>query len=115
MQGDEKKMKKNRRFIITEIYQDDLHAVDKVLVDTQTRVQYLLHQEGSGCSCCVLLNEEGKPLLSDSLTRHPDSIRVNTPPTKEKDYIQYRKESEPLAILPRIEVKRRRRKGKRNR
>lgn len=108
-------MKKNKRFIITEIYQDDLHSVDKVLVDTQTHVQYLLHLEGASCGCCVLIDEEGKPLLSNSLTRHPDSVRKVLPQEKEKDYIQYRNESEPLEKLPRVRVKHRRRKGKRNR
>lgn len=95
-------MKKENRFIITEIHKDDLHAVNKVLVDKQTRVQYLLHQEGSTMSCVVLVDANGKPLLSDDLTPY-------TPPKMEEiievDRINKRKDDEVLETFEPVEIK----------
>lgn len=104
-------MKKEQRFIITEIYQNDMHAVDKVLVDTQTHVQYLLHQEGSGCSCTPLIDENGKPLLCHHITPHPDSIRKKPVVIEEKDLICERKEEEEIETIKPVKIKRGRRKN----
>ncbi|MGN1343178.1 MAG: DUF6440 family protein [Traorella sp.] len=93
-------MKKENRFIITEIYSEDLHAVDKVLVDTQTRVQYLLHQEGTSCAFVCLVDETGLPLLSDTLT----PLKPKTEKTFEDKPIQERPHDEILETFPKIEV-----------
>ena len=95
-------MKKENRFIITEIHKDDLHAVNKVLVDKLTRVQYLLHQEGATMTCVTLVDKDGKPLLSDDLTPY-------IPPKAEKiveiDRINERKHDEILETFDPVEIK----------
>lgn len=95
-------MKKENRFIITEIHKDDLHAVNKVLVDRQTRVQYLLHQEGATMTCVTLVDENGKPLLSDDLTPY---IPPKTDKIVEKDTINERKYDEILETFKPVEIK----------
>lgn len=100
-------MKKKQRFIITEIYQDDMHSVNKVLVDSETNVQYLLHQEGSGCSCVVLVGANGLPLLYENPTPHPDSIRKIVKVEEEVDMIQERKHDEPIEVIKPIKIKKR--------
>lgn len=102
-------MKTKKRFIITEIYQNDLHAADKVLVDTQTNVQYLLHQEGSGCSCIVLVDQDGKPLLCQNPVELPSSQPKAV--QEEKDLIGKRSEDEPLKKLEIVKPKKRRKNG----
>ena len=102
-------MKKQKRFMITEIYQDDMHAVDKVLVDTQTHVQYLLHLEGAGCCCTPLIDENGKPLMCHDCTPHPDSIRKENI-FKEHDKINFREKDEPIEVIQPIEIKKSRKK-----
>ena len=93
---------KKQRFIITEIYSQDLHAVNKVLVDTQTRVQYLLHQEGASCSMVCLVDETGQPLLSDTL----DEIEIQKEEKIEEiDSIRQRKDDELLETFPKVEIK----------
>ena len=95
-------MKKENRFIITEIHKDDLHAVNKVLVDKQTRVQYLIHQEGATMTCVTLVDANGKPLLSDDLTPY-------IPPKADKiveiDRINERKHDEILETFEPVEIK----------
>lgn len=95
-------MKKEQRFIITEIYSEDLHAVNKVLVDTQTRVQYLLHQEGASCALVCLVDEMGQPLLSDTLT--PIKIKKEEKEIKETDTIKEREHDEILETFPKVEI-----------
>ena len=95
-------MKKEQRFIITEIYAQDLHAVNKVLVDTQTRVQYLLHQEGASCAMVCLVDETGQPLLSDTL--QPLETLQNEF-IEEKDTINKRRNDEKLETFPVVEIK----------
>lgn len=95
-------MKKENRFIVTEIYHDDLHAVNKVLVDTQTRVQYLLHQEGSSCGCVVLVDVNGKPLLADDMT--PCEL-PKVSEIIETDQIQERSHDEILKTFKPVEIK----------
>lgn len=92
------------RFIITEIYTDGLAAVNKVLVDTQTHVQYLMHQEGATMSMCVLLGADGLPLLADEIEPHPLLNEPRKPIVAEKDRIQKRPETEELVVLPPVEV-----------
>lgn len=94
-------MKKENRFVITEIHKDDLHAVNKVLVDKQTRVQYLLHQEGATMTCVTLVDANGKPLLSDDLTPYvyPKSQQI-----VEKDRINERKHDEILETFEPVEI-----------
>lgn len=106
----EKVMKKEKRFIITEIYQDDMHAVDKVLVDTMTNVQYLLHQEGSGCSCTPLLGPDGFPLLSSNPVPHPDSLPKVKEEIPEEDLIHEREHDEPIETIKPVRIKKRRKK-----
>ena len=92
---------KKQRFIITEIYSQDLHAVNKVLVDTKTHVQYLLHQEGASSSMVCLVDEKGQPLLSDTL----DELKVEKEKkVEEYDQINYRKEDEEIEKFPQVEI-----------
>ena len=95
-------MKKENRFIITEIHKDGIHAVNKVLVDTQTHVQYLLHQEGATMSCVVLVDANGKPLLSDNLTPYIPSISEEI---VEEDTINERKHDEIIETFEPVEIK----------
>ena len=95
-------MKKENRFIITEIHKDDLHAVNKVLVDKLTRVQYLLHQEGATMTCVTLVDEDGKPLLSDDLTPY---IQPKAEKIVEIDRINERKHDEILETFDPVEIK----------
>lgn len=95
-------MKKENRFIITEIHHDDLHAVNKVLVDKQTRVQYLIHQEGATMTCVTLVDANGKPLLSDDLTPY---IPKKTEKIVEVDRINERKHDEILETFEPVEIK----------
>ena len=95
-------MKKENRFIITEIHKDGIHAVNKVLVDTQTHVQYLLHQEGATIACVALIDANGKPLLSEDLTPY---IPPKAEEIVEIDRINERKHDEILLTFPRVEVK----------
>lgn len=95
-------MKKEQRFIITEIYSQDLHAVNKVLVDTKTRVQYLMHQEGASCGIVCIVDETGKPLLSDNL--QPIEFTKDQC-IEDKDTIKSRWMNEKLEELPPVEIK----------
>lgn len=101
-------MQTKKRFIITEIYQNDLHSVDKVLVDLHTNVQYLLHQEGSGCSCTPLIDPLGLPLLYENPTPHPDSIRKPKQKKEEVDQICERKHDEPIEKIKPVKIKKKR-------
>ena len=93
---------KKERFIVTEIYGQDLHAVNKVLVDTETRVQYLLHQQGTSCALVCLVDENGLPLLSDTLK--PLEV-VKEKIVEEKDTIKERGHDEILETFPPVEIK----------
>lgn len=104
-------MKKVQRFIITEIYQNDMHSVDKVLVDLNTNVQYLLHQEGSGCSSVVLVDPNGQPLLYENPVPHPDSLRKEIKMIEEVDMINERENDEPIEVIKPIKLKRKRKKN----
>lgn len=92
------------RFVITEIYSDGIHAVNKVLVDKQTKVQYLLHQEGSTMSICPLIQADGKPVLSDMIEEHPLMKNNRRNIIKEEDKIKVRPEDEELIVLPPVKV-----------
>lgn len=97
-------MKQNKRFIITEIYLDGIYAVDKVLVDTQTKVSYLLHQEGGAMGLVPLIDAKGLPLLCEDLT---PLNQKKEEPKKESypDMIQERKKKEKIKKLKPVKVK----------
>ena len=79
-----------------------MHAVNKVLVDTHTRVQYLLHQEGTSCAMVCLVDETGQPLLSDTL----QEIEIKKEEkTEEIDTIKKREDDEEIETFPVVEIK----------
>jgi hypothetical protein len=54
-------MKKTDRF--QEVYTQGTLTTTKVLVDTETGVQYLYHQDGHAGGLTVLLGKDGKPVI----------------------------------------------------
>lgn len=52
------------RFV--EVYSQGVTNIRKVIVDTETGVNYLLLSSNmtSGCEVCVLVDAEGKPLVT---------------------------------------------------
>lgn len=54
-------MAKNKRFV--KIHTEGLGSTI-ILVDTKTGVNYLFHSEGSAGGMTVLLDREGKPVIS---------------------------------------------------
>ena len=59
-------MAKKKRFLISEV-QDNftLGGTIKIILDTETGVQYLYHASGYGAGMCPLLNPEGTPQIID--------------------------------------------------
>lgn len=95
-------MKRKNRFVTTEIYPEGIHAVHKVIVDTQTHVAYYLHQEGSGSTMCLLVDRDGKPMIVDeikeSLVQDPNHIDM-------RDRINSRKDDEALEKIEPVKIK----------
>ena len=57
-------MAKEVRFI--KIYSQGALAPTEILVDTVTGVNYLSHSDGSGCGFTVLLDRDGRPVVSSA-------------------------------------------------
>lgn len=55
-------MKKDERFIKT--YSQGMSNVTEIWVDKETGVNYLFHEAGYGGGLTVLLDREGKPVIS---------------------------------------------------
>lgn len=55
-------MAKNDRFI--EIYSQGAVNLTRILVDKETGVNYLFHQSGYGGGMTVLLDKDGKPVIT---------------------------------------------------
>ena len=51
-----------KRFV--KIHSDGMMSVSEIWVDTQTGVNYLFHQNGYAGGMTVLLDREGKPVIS---------------------------------------------------
>lgn len=100
-------MKRKERFITTEIYPDGIFAVHKVIVDTQTSVAYYLHQEGSTASMCLLVDQEGKPLIVSD----PQPAKIEDPMRVDmRDRIKRRKETEELIPLKPVVIQKKEKK-----
>ena len=56
-------MGKNDRFIKT--YSQGVVGVIEILVDKETGVNYLFRRDGYGGGLTVLLDKDGKPVISD--------------------------------------------------
>ena len=56
------KVTKNDRFKV--IHKQGVVAVSKVLVDCKTGVNYLFHCDGYGGGLTVLLDKDGKPVVT---------------------------------------------------
>lgn len=52
----------NQRF--KEVYKQGTLATTKIIVDTKTGVNYVFHQEGYAGGLTVLLDDEGKPVVT---------------------------------------------------
>ena len=55
-------VKKQPRFI--EAYSQSLAGMTKILIDLATGVNYLYHQNGYSGGLTVLLDEQGKPVIT---------------------------------------------------
>ena len=55
-------MAKEKRFV--QIHTDGIIAGNEILVDTVTGVNYFYHQNGNSGGLTVLLDREGKPVIS---------------------------------------------------
>lgn len=57
--------KKQKRFILVK-QKGSLAATPMILIDRETRVQYLYFVSGYAGGLTVLVNQDGKPLLADT-------------------------------------------------
>ena len=65
--------KKEERFVVTYVHNSLSKGNTRILVDTQTGVNYLWHSEGYGAGLTPLLDREGKPIISGTAQfRHPE-------------------------------------------
>ena len=53
------------RFVVVHKQSDGLSVQTKVLVDTATGVNYLWHRDGYGGGLTVLVDKDGKPVITD--------------------------------------------------
>lgn len=58
-------MASKKRFDII-VEQSTFNTDTKIIIDTETGVQYLYHQDGYGGGMHVLVDKDGKPLLASS-------------------------------------------------
>lgn len=99
-------MKKKNRFITTEIYHDAMAACSKLITDQETKVQYLFHNEGSASGICVLVDQDGKPLLAKGdVSEHEDLIQAKVKKEMPMAEMNAREEVEPILKFKKIEVK----------
>lgn len=59
-----RKMYKSKRF--QEIYKQGQLSRTNILVDTETGVNYLFHAEGYSAGLTVLLDRDGKPIVTQT-------------------------------------------------
>ena len=59
-------MRQDDRFIRT--YQKGIANVTEVWVDRETGVNYLFHEAGYAGGLCVLVDKDGKPVVTDPYT-----------------------------------------------
>ncbi|MCI8595099.1 MAG: hypothetical protein HFF09_07615 [Oscillospiraceae bacterium] len=57
-------MAKKKRFFVS-YQQSSLASETKIIVDSMTGVNYLFQYTGNGGGMCVLVDADGKPLLTD--------------------------------------------------
>ena len=101
-------MKKNKnRFITTEIYHDGMSASTKLLVDVETHVQYMFHNEGSGAGLCVLVDRDGRPLLADDeIIEHEEMAYVRAQQPAAAISLNERQEQfEPIRPVKKVQIK----------
>ncbi len=55
-------MAKKDRF--KKIYSQGVFANSSIFVDTETGVNYLFHTDGWGCGLTVLMDKDGKPVVT---------------------------------------------------
>ncbi len=98
--------KKKNRFVTTEIYHDGMSACTKILVDVETRIQYIFHNEGSGAGLCVLLDSSGQPLLAnDEIIEHEDMAYAREKkPTPTLRLNERQQEIEPILPVKKVTV-----------
>jgi hypothetical protein len=60
-------MKHDNRFIRT-VNESGFAASNEVWVDRETGVNYLFHDAGYSGGLCVLVDKDGKPVVTDSYT-----------------------------------------------
>ncbi len=53
------------RFVVVHKQSDGLSSQTKILVDTATGVAYLWHRDGYGGGLTVLVDKDGKPVITD--------------------------------------------------
>ena len=53
------------RFVVVHKQSDGLSVQTKILVDTATGVAYLWHRDGYGGGLTVLVDKDGKPVITD--------------------------------------------------
>jgi hypothetical protein len=62
MERSQSKMTKDKRFKI--VYTQGTVSATMILVDTETGVNYLYHSEGYSGGMTVLLDQDGKPVVT---------------------------------------------------
>ena len=98
-------MKKENRFITTEIYHDAMAACTKLIVDKETKVQYLFHNEGNASGFCILVDSNGLPLLAEgTINEHIDVKNASNKKESPMAEINPREDVEPLCEFKSIEV-----------
>ena len=60
-------MKKDRRFVRL-LNESGMMAGSEIWVDRETGVNYFFHAAGYSGGLCVLLDKDGKPVVTDSYT-----------------------------------------------
>ncbi len=60
-------MKKNEKIRFKEVYSQGKVAVTEIIVDTETGVNYLFHGAGYAGGLTVLVDEEGKPIVTKDI------------------------------------------------
>ena len=52
-----------------EVYKQGVVKVSKIIRDNETGVEYLVQQEGYGLGVTVLVDQDGKPLISEEFKK----------------------------------------------
>lgn len=99
--------KEKNRFITTEIYHDGMSACTKILVDVETHVQYMFHNEGSGAGLCVLVDRDGRPLLADDkIIEHEEMVYARAhQPVSNISLNERQEQFEPIRPVKKVQIK----------